>query len=66
MDASSPKERGAQLGFVQTMQGIGDVAGPLAGGLLIDAVSIQAPFFAGSIIYLLLLVFILKAIQIRN
>jgi DHA1 family multidrug resistance protein-like MFS transporter len=62
MDAAKPSERGEQLGFVQTMQGVGDVVGPLAGGLLADFYAIQAPFAVGGVIYLLAALLILKTL----
>lgn len=44
LDSAHPKFRGEQLGFIKTMDGIGAVIGPLAGGLLIDMFGIQVPF----------------------
>jgi len=48
MDETKSKIRGEQVGFYKTMEGLGNMIGPLIGGLLIDGISIQAPFiFAG-------------------
>lgn len=50
MDETKTKIRGEQLGFYKTVEGFGTMIGPLIGGLLIDNISIQAPFiFAGII-----------------
>jgi MFS family permease len=48
MDQTRMKDRGEKLGFYKSVEGFGTMLGPLIGGLLIDNVSIQAPFiFAG-------------------
>ena len=60
MDMARPERRGEQLGFIQTLQGIGDVFGPLIGGLLIDTLFIQAPFLVGGALYAAAAVLILK------
>ncbi len=62
MDRSDRSSRGAQLGFVKTLEGIGDIAGPALGGFLIDIFSIQMPFIAAGVIYLAMSVLILKYI----
>lgn len=62
MDSATPSERGEQLGFVKTMQGIGNILGPLAGGILIDAYSIQMPFIVGGFIFLSTTLLILKSL----
>lgn len=50
MDASKPGVRGEQIGFVKTLQGLGDVAGPVVGGFLIDLISLSSAFWvAGSV-----------------
>ncbi len=50
MDETKPKIRGEQIGYYKTVEGIGMLVGPVVGGFLIDAISIQAPFiFAGII-----------------
>lgn len=48
MDSTDPKVRGEQIGFGKIFQGLGDMAGPALGGLLIDSISLSAAFiFAG-------------------
>ncbi len=44
MDSTDPKVRGEQIGFAKIFQGLGDMAGPAIGGLLIDTVSLSAAF----------------------
>jgi MFS family permease len=49
LDSTTTKHRGEQVGFSKMISQLGTVAGPLAGGLLIDAVSLQSAFLvAGS------------------
>jgi MFS family permease len=47
-DATIAKVRGEQIGFYKTCTGIGDMLGPLLGGILIDMVSLPAAFIAGA------------------
>jgi MFS family permease len=48
MDATIIKIRGEQIGFGKTLQGFGDMIGPLLGGFLIDFVSLPSAFiFSG-------------------
>lgn len=48
MDSTITKIRGEQIGFGKTLQGVGDVIGPVLGGFLIDAVSLPSAFiFSG-------------------
>jgi len=50
LNSAVRKFRGEQIGFQKTMEGIGNLIGPLVGGFLIDAVSLQSVFFlAGGI-----------------
>lgn len=50
MDQTKTAGRGEQVGFYKTVEGLGTMIGPLISGLLIDNISIQAPFvFAGGI-----------------
>ncbi len=44
MNSTSMENRGGEIGFVKLFQGIGDVAGPVIGGLLLDANILAAPF----------------------
>lgn len=49
LDSTDKEHRGEQVGFSKMMSSLGGIAGPVTGGLLIDAVSLQAAFlFAGS------------------
>jgi len=45
MDNTIKNKRGEQIGFVKTVQGLGDAMGPLIGGFLIDFVSLSYAFF---------------------
>lgn len=45
MDSTIKKVRGEQIGFSKTIQGIGDMIGPVIGGFLIDTVSLSSAFF---------------------
>lgn len=48
MDAALVKVRGEEIGFGKTLQGLGDVIGPVLGGFLIDFVSLPSAFiFSG-------------------
>jgi len=48
MDSTITKIRGEQIGFGKTLQGLGDVIGPVLGGFLIDYVSLSSAFlFSG-------------------
>ena len=48
MDSTIVKIRGEQIGFGKTLQGLGDVIGPVLGGFLIDSVSLPSAFiFSG-------------------
>jgi len=48
MDSTIAKIRGEQIGFGKTLQGLGDVIGPVLGGFLIDFVSLPSAFiFSG-------------------
>ena len=48
MDQTKMGGRGEQIGFYKSVEGLGTIIGPLVGGILIDTISIQAPFiFAG-------------------
>lgn len=62
MDIAHVKSRGEQIGFVKTMHGLGDIAGPVLGGFLIDFYSIQAPFVLGGILYAAMALLILKTL----
>jgi len=53
MDCAEPKQRGEQLGFIKTMDGVGMVIGPLVGGILIDTFGIQMPFLVSAPLFLL-------------
>jgi len=44
MDSTTRRFRGEQIGFGKMLSGIGDMVGPLLGGLLIDFVSLPAAF----------------------
>jgi DHA1 family multidrug resistance protein-like MFS transporter len=65
MDSTDPKVRGEQIGFAKIFQGLGDMAGPAIGGILIDTISLSAAFIfsgiAGFAAFLLVLVFIRKS-----
>ncbi len=48
MDATVRRVRGEQIGFAKTLEGIGDMIGPVLGGFLIDSISLSSAFyFAG-------------------
>jgi DHA1 family multidrug resistance protein-like MFS transporter len=48
MDSTIAKIRGEQIGFGKTLQGVGDIIGPVLGGFLIDFVSLPSAFiFSG-------------------
>ncbi len=44
MDSTTKKNRGGEIGTVKLFHGLGDVAGPVIGGIMIDFVSLQMPF----------------------
>lgn len=48
-NASTPRFRGEQLGFANTLTGIGDMVGPVLGGLLVDNISLQSAFWAAGV-----------------
>ncbi len=62
MDMAKPVARGEQLGFAKSIEGIGDIIGPLIGGLMIDIVSLQSPFILGGALYILAAILIAKHI----
>jgi MFS family permease len=45
MDLTISKYRGEQIGFSKTLQGIGNMIGPIIGGFLIDSISLSSAFF---------------------
>jgi len=45
MDKTEARIRGEQVGFAKTLQGIGDMIGPVIGGFLIDNISLSSAFF---------------------
>jgi MFS family permease len=49
MDSTITKIRGEQIGFGKTLQGFGDVIGPVLGGFLIDFVSLPSAFIASGL-----------------
>ena len=53
LDRTSTKHRGEQVSFSKMISQIGYVLGPLAGGLLIDMVSLQAAFLAAGMFSIL-------------
>ena len=53
MDSTIEKIRGEQIGFGKTLQGFGDVIGPVFGGFLIDFVSLPSAFMASGLFGLL-------------
>lgn len=53
MDRAVPRIRGEQIGFIKTIQGIGDTIGPVLGGLLIDFISLSSAFWVASAIGIL-------------
>jgi MFS family permease len=53
LDSTNNRARGEQVGFSKMITQLGNVAGPLAGGLLIDSISLQAAFLAAGSIGLL-------------
>jgi len=62
MDNTSKPNRGEQIGFIKSIEGIGDVAGPAIGGFLIEFVSLSSTFVVASAVGIVgaILVFHLK------
>jgi DHA1 family multidrug resistance protein-like MFS transporter len=50
IDSTDEGLRGEQMGLAKTVQGAGDIIGPLLGGFLIDAVSLGSAFLAAGIV----------------
>lgn len=57
MDSTIKKVRGEQIGFSKTVQGIGDITGPVIGGFLIDTVSLSSAFFFAGVVGLISAIF---------
>ena len=56
-----PQEnRAAIWGSLMSLEGLGTALGPMAGGLLWEAFGIQAPFYAGSLVFMALALFYLS------
>ncbi len=53
MDATIKRVRGEQMGFAKTLQGVGDMIGPVLGGFLIDSISLASAFYFAGFIGLL-------------
>lgn len=50
MNETKLKIRGEQVGLYKMVEGFGSVIGPIIGGLLLNAVSITAPFIVSGLI----------------
>ena len=59
-DTLSNKTRGTYAGLSLSVEYIGRILGPVVGGLLADYIFIRAPFFAASLILMMLFLFIPK------
>ena len=57
MDSTIKKVRGEQIGFSKTIQGIGDMIGPVIGGFLIDTISLSSAFFFAGFVGLISAIF---------
>ena len=64
MDEAKINIRGEQIGFGKTLQGLGDVLGPLIGGFLIDFVSLRSAFIFSGLFGLLATILVLRINQI--
>ncbi len=49
-DATNRNKRGEQIGFVKTVQGAGDMLGPVLGGLITDFVSLNSAFLVAGVL----------------
>lgn len=65
MDSTTKGHRGEQIGFSKTAQGLGDMVGPLAGGLLIDFVSLSSVFWFAGLVGLVAVVFAIYLLRIH-
>jgi predicted MFS family arabinose efflux permease len=52
-NSTSSKQRGEQLGFVKTLEGIADILGPVFGGIVIEVLGLRYVFIFGALIYLI-------------
>ena len=50
LDSTTESNRGEQVGFSKMVVSLGNIAGPVTGGLMIDFVSLQAAFVAAGLI----------------
>ena len=68
MDSTITKIRGEQIGFGKTLQGLGDVVGPVLGGFFIDFVSLPSAFIVSGLFGLIatFLAFKIKWFKIRK
>ena len=46
MNLIPAKQRGGQIGVIKTVQGLGDMAGPILGGFIADTIALNYTFFA--------------------
>ncbi len=57
---STPEEQGRMMGYVQSAQSLGRVAGPIVGGLFFDLIGYQSPYIVGSISFVVIFFFALR------
>jgi len=57
---SAPDQQGVMMGYVQSAQSLGRVAGPIVGGLFFDMIGYRSPYVFGSLSFVVILVFALR------
>lgn len=66
MDSTEPGIRGEQMGLNNTIGGLGDIIGPMLGGLLIDMVSLQSAFLVAGVAGLMMFCFAALVSRMRQ
>ncbi len=54
---SAPEVQGQMMGYVQSAQSLGRVAGPIIGGVVFDVVGYQSPYVLGALAFVIILLF---------
>lgn len=54
---TAPEQQGQMMGYVQSAQSLGRVAGPILGGLLFDLIGYQSPYIFGALAFVIILFF---------